>query len=373
MNKSIYLDYNATTPIDKEVLQVMNAEIENFANPASSHLCGQNAENLLENSREIIAAFLDAKSQEIVFTSGGTESNNAVLSQIFKNKKIKKLLISSIEHPSVSEYADAEKNPVDNWGFVDLDFLEKKCDSETLVSIIWANNEIGTIQNAAKIAEIVKKNGALLHFDAVQAFGKIEISAKEIPFDFLSFSSHKIYGPRGIGGLFVREFVEFFPLIIGGGQESGFRAGTANQWLACGFAKAVELRKNKALEQKVFWEMRESLIGKLKIIDGISFNGSQEFDKTLSGTLSITISDIENEIIALRLDNAGICISKGSACSSQKVRASSVLTAIGLSNSAAARTIRVSLGKQTTPKEIDFFAEKFTEIVQNIRKSRNGS
>jgi len=377
MSGRIYLDYNAATPIDKEVLAKMTAEIDNFANPASSHLSGQNAANLLENSREIIGDFLEAKPQEIIFTSGGTESNNSVLTQIFKNKNINKILISAIEHPSVSEFEDTVANhspkiPVDNLGFVDLDFLEKNCDKNTLVSIIWANNEIGTIQNAAKIAEIVKKNGGLLHFDAVQAFGKIKISAKEIPFDFLSISSHKIYGPRGIGGLFVREGVEFAPFLIGGGQENEQRAGTANQWLACGFAKAVELRKIEMLsEQKTLWALRENLIEKLKTIDGLSFNGAQDFDSTLAGTLSITVSDIENEIIALRLDNAGICVSKGSACSSQKVRASSVLTAIGLSNSAAARTIRVSFGKQTTTSEIDLFSGKLNEIVKNIRKSRN--
>lgn len=381
MSKTIYLDYNATTPISEEVLQEMNENIGKFANPASSHIEGQIASNLLENSREVISDFLHANPQEIIFTSSATESNNTVLSQVLKNPRIKKLLISAVEHPSISEYADyLNENgvevviiPVDNLGFIDLDFIEKNINNETLVSIIWANNEIGTIQNAEKIAEIVKQKSALLHFDAVQAFGKIKISAKEIPFDFLSFSSHKIYGPRGIGGLFVREGIDFFPLIIGGGQENGFRAGTANQWLACGFAKAVELRKNMRIEQENLWNMREKLKEKLKTIDGISFNGSQNFAETLAGTLSITISDIENEIIALRLDNAGICVSKGSACASQKVRASSVLTAIGLSNSAAARTIRVSFGKQTTEDDIDFFADKLSEIVQNIRKSRNGS
>jgi len=380
MNKPIYLDYNAATPIDESVLQKMNAAIGNFANPASSHLSGQNAANLLENSREIIADFLEAKPQEIIFSSGGTESNNSVLAQILRNPAINKILISAVEHLSVEEYAEflkkngfnAIKIPVDNLGFVDLGFLEKNCDNRTLVSIIWANNEIGTIQDAARIAEIVKKNGGLLHFDAVQAFGKINVSAKEIPFDFLSFSSHKIYGPRGIGGLFVREGVGFAPFLIGGEQENGFRSGTANQWLACGFAKAVELRKAEFEdEQKSLWKMRENLMEKLSGINGLSFNGSQDFGKTLAGTLNMTISDIENEIIALRLDNAGICVSKGSACSAQKVRTSSVLAAIGLSNSAAARTIRISLGKQTTLDEIDFFIEKLTEIIQNVRKSRN--
>jgi len=376
----LYLDYNSTTPIADEVLQEMLFHKENFANPASSHFVGQKAANLLENSREIIANFLQAKPQEIIFTSGGTESNNTVLWQLLNNKKLKKLVISEIEHPSISEYAEFLKNkgidvikiPVDNFGFVDIGFLAKNCDETTLVSIIWANNEIGTVQNVEKISEIVKKNGALLHFDAVQAFSKVEISLKKINADFLSISGHKIYGPRGIGALFIRENTEFFPLIIGGGQENEFRAGTANQILAAGFAKAAKIRDNFLTEQKKIWDLRETLIKTLQDeIPQIKFNGAQKFNETLAGTLSVTIPDVENEIVVLRLDNEKIFVSKGSACSSKKVSASSVLTAIGVSKIAAARTIRVSLGKDLTKDEILTFAKKLSKIIKNIRKSRN--
>jgi cysteine desulfurase len=381
MNTRIYLDYNATTRIDDDVLETMFENIHCFANPASPHFDGQNASDILENSREIIADFLDAKPNEIIFTSGGTEGNNTVLQQMLSNKNLKKLIISSIEHSSVGEYAKIlEKNdvkvikiPVDNLGFINLEKLEEICDENSLVSIIWANNEIGTIQDVKKITEIVKRKDGLIHFDAVQAFGKIKISLKEINADFLTISGHKIYGPRGIGALFIRENTQFFPFVIGGGQENGFRSGTANQWLASGFAKAVEKRKSVIeTEQLYLWKLRDFLINCLKKeIDGILFNGSQEFGKTLSGTLSITINDIENEIIAIRLDNAGISVSKGSACNSKKVHTNTVLNAIGLPQAAAARTIRVSFGKFTTKEEIECFSEKLNEIVKNIRNIRN--
>jgi len=376
----LYLDYNAATPVYDEVLSEMASRQEIFANPASSHTDGQRAMALLENSRETVADFLDAKPHEIIFTSGATEANNTVLWQMLCNKNLKKLLISQIEHPSVYEYGDflsergttVLKIPVDGQGFIDLDFLDENCDAQSLVSVIWANNEIGTVQNVAKIAEIVKKNSALLHFDAVQAFGKIKISLKELSADFLSFTSHKIYGPRGIGGLFVREGTPFFPMIIGGGQESGFRAGTANQILAAGFAKAVEKRKTEMYdEEKRIWDLREALKEKLSDICGIKFNGAQEYGKTLSGTLSVTLSDIENEIVVLRLDNAGIFVSKGSACSSQKVFASGTLTAVGLSSREAARTVRATVGRAVSVEEINRFSDKIHEIVQNVRKSRN--
>ena len=380
MNKRIYFDYNAATPIENEVLKTMFENKDCFANPASAHIDGQNAYALIEKSRELIANYLCAKPHEIIFTSGATESNNTVLRQMLCNKNLKKLIISSIEHPSVEEYAEFLKQngvevvkiPVDYLGFVDIEKLEEICDENSLVSIIWANNEIGTIQDVEKIAEIVKQNGGLLHFDAVQTLGKVNISLKKINADFLSFSSHKIYGPRGIGALFVRENTPFSPLIIGGGQENEFRCGTANQWLASGFAKAVELRKSvMESEQKYLWNLRKYLINYLENkIEGISFNGTQEFNKTLCGTLSITIDDIENEIIALRLDNAGISVSKGSACSSKKIHTSGVLTAIGLSQAAAARTIRVSFGKFTTREEIECFCEKLSEIVKNLREMR---
>lgn len=380
MNKRIYLDYNAAAPIENDVLKTMFENKDCFANPASAHSDGQNASCLLEKSREIIAEFLRVKPYEIVFTSGGTESNNTVLRQTLYNKNLKKLIISSIEHPSVSEYAEflkqngieVAKIPVDCSGFLDTEKLEEICDKNSLVSVIWANNEIGTIQDAEKIAEIVKQNGGLLHFDAVQAFGKINISLKKINADFLSFSSHKIYGPRGIGALFVRENTPFSPLIIGGGQENEFRSGTANQYLASGFAKAVELRKSAIeTEQKYLWDLRKRLMESLENkIEGISFNGPQEFGKTLCGTLSIATDDIENEVIALRLDNAGISVSKGSACNSKKIRTSGVLAAVGLSQAAAARTIRVSFGKFTTREEIEYFCEKLSEIVINVREIR---
>jgi len=380
MNKRIYLDYNAATPIENDVLKTMFENKDCFANPSSAHTDGQNAYALLEKSRELIADSLCVKPHEIIFTSGATESNNTVLRQMLCNKNLKKLIISSIEHPSVDEYAEflkqngveTAKIPVDCSGFVDIKKIEEICDENSLVSIIWANNEIGTVQDVEKIAEIVKQKGGLLHFDAVQAFGKINVSLKKTNADFLSISSHKIYGPRGIGALFVRENTPFSPLIIGGGQENEFRSGTANQWLASGFAKAVELRKTVIeTEQKYLWDLRNHLIELLKNkVEGISFNGPQEFDKTLCQTLSVTINDIENEIIALRLDNAGISVSKGSACSSKKIRTNSVLTAVGLSQAAAAKTIRISFGKFTTQKEIECFCEKLSEIVKNLRKMR---
>ncbi len=377
---SIYLDYNATTPLHPRVAEKLQEIAPHFANPASAHSFGQEAEQLLTESKETIAAFLGATPEELIFTSGGTESNNTVLYQLIseklEGKTPRKLICTSIEHSSILEYSTYLKNcgieveylSVDSQGFVNIDELKEKITKESLVSIIYANNEIGTIQDIETIGSIVKEAGAELHVDATQAVGKIDINLKTLNVTYLTAAAHKIYGPRGVGLLYKREFTKFRPFIRGGGQQEELRSGTENQQLIAGFAEAVIQRKTEMSDERVrISNLRQILIDSLKEkIPSIFFNGPLN-DNALAGTLNITIPGIQNEMLLLYLDIAGIAISTGSACSSRSFKASQVLQSIGRSELEAFQSIRVSMGRETTEEHVEKFVTELLTIYTRLR------
>ena len=377
----IYMDYNATTPLAKEVVEAMQESISTFGNPASAHQEGQAAEAILSESREIIARSLSCFPEEVVFTSGGTESNMMVLNLLDQNEGFlpSKFITTPIEHSSIMEGVtelikrdiEVQFVRVDSLGNIDYDHLRSLVDSESLVSIILANNEVGTVQDGTEIANIVKEKGGLLHFDATQYFGKFPLSLATIKADYVTVAAHKIYGPRGIGALFVRKGAPFMPLFVGGGQEDERRAGTANQWLASGFATAVTLRESAMeREEQRLREYKEYLVTQLSAIDGVSFNGRVDL-LSIAGTLNFTVSDIENEMLLLYLDMGGIAVSTGSACASRSFKPSHVLTALGRAEHEAYRTIRISMGYHTTKEEVQTVALEIEKIILKIRKRRS--
>lgn len=376
--KPIYLDYNATTPIAQEVKEEIIKNLDIFGNPSSSHSYGQIASGILERSRDIIAHFIDANSEEILFTSCGTEGNNTILNLSKMDKFSGRVITTEIEHASISESlrilskSDIEviKLSVNSLGFIDLDELRDIVKEDDLVSIIFANNEIGTIQDVDKISKIVKSSGAYLHLDATQALGKIPISVKELNVDYLTASAHKIYGPKGIGFMYVKKRVPFTSYIVGGEQEFEKRAGTQNPLLASAFAKAIELRKITMIdEQERLFKIKFNTIKSLSEIEGLTFNGA--LDKNgLAGTINFTLTDIENDLLLLYLDMANISVSTGSACSSTTFKASSVLKAIGLNEADAFRTIRISMGAYTTKEQMERVVDEIKSIVKRVRDRR---
>lgn len=377
----IYFDYNATTPLHPEVEKVLQKTMSNFGNPASAHGFGQDAERIVTESKETIAQFLNTDPENLIFTSGGTESNNTVLFQLLAekvtHKEPRKLLCSSIEHSSILEYSsflkkagiEVEYIPVDSQGFVDLDFLRKHITSNSLVSIIAANNEIGTVQDIEVILEIVTEAKAELHIDATQAVGKFEIDLQKLPVHYLTAAAHKIYGPRGIGLLYRKPFTRFSPMIIGGGQQEEQRAGTENHLLLAGFAEAIRQRKNEMKDEEI---RLRSL--KAKLIEGITtafpfarINGATD-ERSLPGTVNITFNGVENEMLLLYLDMAGIAISTGSACSSRSFKASHVLHSIGLSELDAFQTVRISMGRNSTEKHVEKLIAELKTIISRLKK-----
>ncbi len=379
--ESIYLDYNATTPLHPVVKEVLTETMDIFGNPASAHEFGQEAERITVESKEKVAAFLGADPEELIFTSGGTESNNSVLFQLLteklSGKEPRKLICSSIEHSSILEYSTFLKNngievhylPVDKKGFISIKALRNVITPKSLVSIIYANNETGTIQDIEAIAKIVKEAGAELHVDATQAVGKIPINLSELPIDFLTASAHKIYGPRGIGLLYKRRFTKFTPLIIGGGQQNEQRAGTENQLLMAGFAAAIVQRKEEMNNEfERLFQLKQKLIEAVQHeIPSARFNGPLDRN-ALPGTVSITFPGVGNEMLLLYLDMAGIAISTGSACSSRSFKASHVLHSIGLSELEAFQTVRVSMGKDTSAENVERFVKELSNIVGRLKK-----
>ncbi len=379
--EQIYCDYNATTPIHPIVKERMISLMDTFGNPASIHGIGQEAERVLVESKEVIAEFLNCSPENLIFTSGGTESNNTVLFQLLaekiSNKPERKLICSEIEHSSISEYSTFLKKsgievvyiPVDPQGFVNLEELQKEITKNSLVSIIWANNEIGTIQNIEKISEIVKDAGAELHVDATQALGKVAIDLSSLHIHWLTATAHKIYGPRGIGLLYRRAYTRFAPMLIGGGQQEDQRAGTENHLLMAGFAEAINQRKVEMAEESIrLRSLKTKLIN--EIISRFEFaqiNGPID-ERGLAGTINVTFHGVENEMLLLYLDMAGISISTGSACSSRTFKASRVLNAIGRSDLEAFSSVRISLGRESTETHVDRLVEKLSEIIGRIRK-----
>ncbi|MFH1714131.1 MAG: cysteine desulfurase NifS [Candidatus Nealsonbacteria bacterium] len=378
--KRIYLDYAATTPADPRVVKAMLPYLtDKFGNSMSLHSFGQEAKEALERSRKEAASVIGAEAEEIIFTGSATESNNLALKGVaFTNKeKGRHIIISKIEHPCILESAawlekqgfSVDRLSVDRYGLINLEELKKKIRKDTiLVSIIQASNEMGTIQPTREIGEICREKGVLFHTDAVQSFGKIPLNVNSMNIDLLSASSHKMYGPKGIALLFVRKGTKIEPLLHGGGQEMGLRSSTVNVPAIVGFAKACEIAKSemKKESQKQI-KLRDKLIkGILGNIQGSHLNGHPK--KRLPNNVNVWFDFIEGESMVVQLDLAGISVSTGSACSSLKLEPSHVLLAIGLKHQEAHGSLRVTLGRWTNEKEVDYLLKTLPGIIENLRK-----
>ncbi|MBN2190379.1 MAG: cysteine desulfurase [Candidatus Aureabacteria bacterium] len=383
--KKVYLDHNATTPLHPEVKKVMREAMDKFGNPSSLHSVGREARKYVEEARAKTAGFIGASPEEIVFVGSGSEANNTVLS-IFScaskscsfHSEVKKVVVTTaIEHPCIIESSKCLKDrgfdvrylDVDSFGKVSIEQLEDilKGRKAGLVSVMMANNEIGTLQDIKLIAEIAHKYGALMHTDAVQAVGKIPVDVKKLDVDFLTVSGHKIYGPKGIGMLFVKTGTPFCPFVRGGHQEMGRRAGTENTLGIIGLGKAVEMRaKEMAAEDKRLKGLKKMLAqGIRKNIPDAHFNGHPE--DSLVSTLNVSFKGAEGEAILLYLDLAGIAVSTGSACASGSLDPSHVLLATGISPELAHGSIRISMGRLTDKKDIEYVLDTLPGIIKKIR------
>ena len=377
--RQVYLDNSATTPIKGDVLKEMLPFLtEHFGNASSLYTPGLVARRALDEAREKVAALINAKANEVYFTGCGSESDNWVLKGVASSLKSKgnHIITTVTEHPAMLRTCEyLEKNGyevtylgIDDQGRLNPAELEAAIkDTTILVSIMMVNNEIGTIHPIKELATIAKKHGVLFHTDAVQAVGNVPIDVKDLGVDFLSMSAHKIYGPKGVGGLYIRRGAKLGTLIFGGGQESGKRAGTENVAGIVGFGKAAELALNSLDEHiKHSTEMRNYLAEKLTAeIPDVIINGSM--DNRHPGNLNVTFKYIEGESILIQLDACGICISTGSACSSKSLKPSHVLSALGVPVELIHGTVRFSVGDFTTKEDIDYTVECTKKIVAWLR------
>jgi len=377
--KKIYLDYAATTPTHPEVIKEMFPFFsEVYGNPSSIYQLAQKAKRAVEEAREKVARFLNAKTEEIIFTSGGTEADNMALKGIaFANKKRGNHIVTSkIEHHAVLNTCKwLEKQgfkvtyiPVDRYGVVDFDELRKSLTDKTiLVSVMYANNEVGTIEPISEIARITKERGIYFHTDAVQIVGKIPVDVEKLGVDLLSLSAHKLYGPKGVGALYMRKGVRISSLIHGGHHERNKRAGTENVPGIVGLGKACEIAaKEMATEEKRLKILRDRLYkGLNRRIDEIFFNGHPQ--NRLPGILNICIKYVEGESMLINLDLEGVCASSGSACTSSSLEPSHVLLAMGIPPEVAHGSLRFSLGRNTTEGDIDRVIEVLPPIVEKLR------
>jgi cysteine desulfurase len=377
--KRIYLDYAATTPMRSEVLEAMQPYLtEVFGNPSSIYSYGHEAKAGVDKARTAVASLLGAREEEIVFTGGGTEADNFAIKGIgFANRsKGNHIITSSIEHHAVLETCQFMETQgfavtylqVDKYGMVDPDDVKNAITPETiLITIMHANNEIGTIQPISEIGRIAREAGVYFHTDAVQTAGHIPSDVNELNVDMLSTSAHKLYGPKGVGALYLRKGTRIVPLIHGGEQENNRRASTENVAGIVGFGKAAELAK---LELKVestrIAAMRDRLVNSLeKNIDEIQLNGHRT--RRLPNNINLTVAYTEGESIVLNLDLKGICASTGSACTSSSLEPSHVLVAIGLPQEIAYSSFRMTLGKWNTDEDIDRVIQVLPEVIADLR------
>jgi len=377
--KKVYFDYAATTPTDPEVLAAMEPYFfDKFGNASSLHAYGQEAKKAIEDAREALSDFIGASPEEIVFTSGGTESDNFALlgSAYALEKKGNHIITSAIEHHAVSEPAKfLEKKgfrvtylKVDKTGLVSPQDLKEAITEKTiLVSIMQANNEIGTLQPIAELGKIAKEKGIYFHTDAVQTVGHIPVNVDDLNVDLLSLSAHKFYGPKGVGALYIRKGRRLETFMRGGDQERGRRGSTYNTTGIVGLGKAIQLcQKNMAGETKFQSVLRDKLIQEIPSrIPEVKLNGHPV--KRLPNNINFSIKYIEGESILLNLDLFGIACSTGSACTSSSLEPSHVLLATGLDHATAHGSIRITLGRWTKESDIEFFLEKFPQIVQKLR------
>ena len=375
----VYMDYAATTPVDPRVLKTMKPYFsEKYGNSVSLHKQGREAKEALEESRKTIAAMMNAEPNELIFMGSTTESTNMALKGIaFANrKKGKHIVVSSIEHHCVLEPArwlekqgfESTLLPVDNFGFIDITQLENAIKKDTiLVSIMHANNEIGTIEDIEKIGKICKDKGVYFHSDAAQSFGKIPIDVKKMNIDLLSISSHKMYGPKGVGGLYIKKGTKIEPLLHGGGHEFKKRSSTVNVAGIVGFAEATRIQKKEmASDAQKQTILRDKLINELLNIEDAHLTG--HLTKRLPNNTSFWFAYIEGESLLMQLDMSDVSASTGSACSSDSLEASHILLAIGLKPQEAHGSLRLSLGKYTTNEDVNYVLEVVPKSVERLRK-----
>lgn len=379
MERKIYLDHNATTPVHPEVLEAMLPFYKDgFGNASSIHSFGREAKVALEESREKVAKFLNADPLEIYFTSGGTESDNLAAKGVAwaNKKKGNHIITSQIEHHAVLESCKfLEKEgyeitylPVDKYGLVDHEELKKSIKKESvLVSIMHANNEMGTIQPIAELAGLAKEKGVYFHTDAVQSTGKMKIDVNELNVDMLSLSAHKFYGPKGVGALYIRRGVRLTPLAHGGHHEKSRRAGTENVPGIVGLAKALEIahadmqeeeRRLKSLTETFFKKVTER-------IPDVFMNGHPVL--RIPNTMNLSFKGVEGESIILNLDLKGIGVASGSACTSGSLEPSHVLSAMGVPGDLAQSSLRFSFGRSNTIDDVNYVVEVLPEIISKLR------
>ncbi len=380
--REVYLDYNATTPVDPEVREAMLPFLsDEFGNPSSVHPPGRRARKAVENAREQVAALLNASDpSEIVFTSGATEANNMAIlgATIFAGHKSGHIITTQIEHPCVLGVCRFLEErgfrvtylPVDRQCRVDpQSVLEALTDDTLIVSVMLANNETGTVQPVAEIARLVKSKrpNVLVHTDAVQAIAKIPVDVQSLGVDLLALSAHKFYGPKGIGALYIRKGVKIAPLLRGGHQEHGMRAGTENVAGIVGLGKAAEIaRRDFEIVTEHLWRLRRRFLRLLDELPMTRLNGHREH--TLPSTANVCLLGADALAVQANLGQRGVCVSVGSACSSGSLKPSHVLRAMGLSEMAAFCSVRFSWGKFNTEEEIDFAVEQTKEVVSLLRE-----
>ncbi|MBU0709296.1 MAG: cysteine desulfurase [Candidatus Omnitrophica bacterium] len=382
--RKIYLDHNATTPLHPEVKKALKKAMEVFGNPSSLHSFGREARRLVEQVRGEVASFIGAAPEEVIFVGSGSEANNTALS-IFTCSSSKctctakggtRIITTSIEHPCILETSKCLQDrgtkvsflEVDQYGKIKIEKLKSMISDETgLISVMMANNEIGTTQDIKAVAKIAHARGILFHTDAVQAVGKIPVDVKDLDADFLTLSAHKIYGPKGIGVLYVKKGIPFCSLIHGGHQEQGRRAGTENTLGIIGLGKAVQMRaKEMGEEEKRLLKLKTILKNGIEEkISNIQFNGHPR--DCLTNTLNVSFEGAEGEAILLYLDLEGIAVSTGSACASGSLDPSHVLLATGVSAERAHGSIRISMGRDNTIKDVECLLDKLPKVIKKIR------
>ncbi|MBR2713882.1 MAG: cysteine desulfurase NifS [Kiritimatiellae bacterium] len=382
MARTVYFDNNATTRVAPEVRDAMLPFLgELYGNPSSMHAFGGEIAEYVGKAREEVARFLNAESDEIIFTSCATESDNSAIrgTADYFGKDLK-VITTAVEHPAVLQPCrrlkalghEVVELPVDSVGQIDLDQLTSELSKPSklpkLVSIMWANNETGVLFPIEKIAEICKAHGAILHTDAVQAAGKIPVDVKKVPVDMLSMSGHKFHAPKGVGIFYVRKGTKLKPFMLGGHQERSRRAGTENVPYIVGLAKACELaRLGMAKEAVQLTAMRDKLeAGLLASCPNVRVNGDKAH--RLPNTLNVSFEYIEGEAIAYHLSDLGICISTGSACASGSLDPSHVIRAMGVPFTAVHGSVRFSLSRYNTMDEVDYVLEKLPPVIKNLRK-----
>ena len=382
MGRLIYLDNNATTQMAPEVLNaVAEAQSVVYGNASSMHTFGREAQRLVEDARTNIAELLDCSTDEVTFTSGASEANNTVFMiarSIIEKRGSGRIVTTTIEHPSIMETVKylrscgihVDQAPVASDGRVKMDELEKLMGPDVvLVSVMTGNNETGSIQPIETISRLAHKYGALMHTDATQAIGKMEVSCRKWNLDYLSCSGHKFYGPKGVGVLYAKKGVPYEPYVHGGEQEHCRRAGTYNTIAIYGMGVAAKLAKeNIDEESRRLWAMREKLReGIVKAVPNVVVNGCNDRQSCLPGTLDVSFQNVEGESILLMLDMAGIAVSTGSACATGSLEPSYVLMAGGLDVELAHGSIRFSFGRFNTMEDVDYVLEVLPPIISRLR------